>query len=130
MPEQELSIKEREEELFVEPAEALPPKPPLKPFLRYLQETPAKPMSTEAKVILWVVGIAVLLLFVAALWRTHRSARPRPRSGTPKTAAIRPALRVDSKGREPIPPAVETGLDGRRDGPFLLGLIPFPGPPT
>jgi hypothetical protein len=117
MPEQELSIKEREQELFVEPQEASPAKPPVKPFPIYLQETPAHPMSTEVKVILWVVGIAVLLLFVAALWRTQRSARPHPASGTKKTAAIRPA--PDSPYPRPL-----------RDGLVLLGRALGPGPPS
>jgi hypothetical protein len=70
MPEQELSIREREQELFADPQETPTAEPPVKPFPIYLRETPANPMSSEVKVILWIVGIAVLLLFCVALWRT------------------------------------------------------------
>ena len=59
MPEQELSIREREQALFVDPQETGAAEPPVKPFPIYLLETPAKPMSTGVKVILWIVGIAV-----------------------------------------------------------------------
>jgi len=88
MPEQELSIREREQELFVEPQEAPAPRPPAKPFPIYLRETPANPMATEVKVILWIVGIAVLLLFGAALWRTHRPSRPRKTPTVTKEAVM------------------------------------------
>ena len=39
-------------------------KPPVKPFPIYLREAPANPLSSVVKVLLWIVGIAVLLLFV------------------------------------------------------------------
>ena len=45
MPEQELSIKEREQELYDEPQEISSDGPPVKPFPIYLKETPAVPMS-------------------------------------------------------------------------------------
>jgi hypothetical protein len=88
MPEQELSIKEREQELFVELQEAPPSRPPVKPFPVYLRETPGTPMSSEVKAILWIVGIVVLLVFVTALLRIQRSSRPRPGSRPPKTVAV------------------------------------------
>src|SRR5271157_1663231 len=80
MPEQELSIREREQELFVEPQDTPAAEPPVKPFPIYLRETPAHPMSTEVKVILWIVGIA--------LWRTQRPSRLRRASSATKAAVM------------------------------------------
>src|SRR5208282_3698818 len=88
MPEQELSIRERKQELFVEPQDTPAAEPPVKPFPIYLRETPANPIATEVKVVLWIVGIAVLLLFGVALWRTHRPSRLRRTSSTTKAAVI------------------------------------------
>jgi hypothetical protein len=87
MSEQELSIRDREQELFVELPVAPSATPPVKPFPIYLRETPASPTSSEVKVILWIVGIAVLLLFGVALWRTQRSSLHRPRRGPVSKAA-------------------------------------------
>jgi hypothetical protein len=87
LPEQERSIKDREQELFVEEREEPPPRPPVKPFAIYLRETPADPIVPEVKVILWVVGVVVLVVFVAALWRMQRGSRTRPRA-SPKPAAV------------------------------------------
>ncbi len=99
MPEQELSIREREQELFVESQGTSPAGLPVKPFPIYLRETPANPMSTGVKVILWSVGIAVLLLFGFALWRTQRATRlPRTSSAT-KTAALVAAPLLPNGGR-------------------------------
>ena len=88
MPEQELSIKDREQELFVESQEPLATGPPVKPFPIYLRETPANPLATEVKVILWIAGIAVLLLFGVALWRTQRPSRLRRTPRTTKAAVL------------------------------------------
>lgn len=89
MPEQERSIKDREQELFFEPSEAASDRP-LKPFPVYLQETPPVPISAAVKALLWVVGILVALLFLAALWRAQRPhTRPAPRSkSSTETSAI------------------------------------------
>jgi hypothetical protein len=87
MPEQELSIKERENELFVEPREGPAPTASAKPFAVYLQETPANPLATEVKAILWVVGLVVLLLFAVAIWRSQRSPRSRPKPKSSRAAA-------------------------------------------
>ncbi|MGA2704374.1 MAG: hypothetical protein ABSH35_25160 [Isosphaeraceae bacterium] len=88
MPEQELSIRQRDQELFVEPQETPAAEPPVKPFPIYLRETPANPMATEVKVILWIVGIAVLLLFGVALWRAQRPSRLRRTSSATKAAVM------------------------------------------
>jgi hypothetical protein len=99
LPEQERSIKDRELELFVERQEAPPEKPPLKPFVVYLRETPADPLATEVKVLLWIVAIVVLLLFVVALWRTQRASRSRPRETPPNHAAVSlaPVLTIQAR---------------------------------
>ena len=99
MPEQELSIREREQELFVDPQETPTGESPVKPFSIYLWETPAKPMSPAVKVILWIVGIAVLLLLGAALWRTQRPSRPRRAPGATKAALMNVAPLLPSHGR-------------------------------
>ena len=88
MPEQEHSIKARSHELFVEE----PPVAPAvatKPFEVYLRETPAHPLSPGIKVILWVLGLIVAALFLAALWRAvNRNAGRRPGHATPARAAM------------------------------------------
>ena len=99
MPEQELSIREREQELFVEPQETPTAEPPVKPFPIYLRETPANPMSSEVKVILWIVGIAVVLLFCVALWRTQRPSRLRRTSAATKAAVMNVAPLLPTHGR-------------------------------
>jgi hypothetical protein len=99
MPEQELSIREREQALFVDPQETGAAEPPVKPFPIYLRETPANPMSTGVKVILWIVGIAVLLLLGAALWRTQRPSRLRRTSGATKAAVMDVAPLLPAHGR-------------------------------
>ena len=101
MPEQELSIWEREQELFVEPQETPTAEPPVKPFPIYLRETPANPMSSEVKVILWIVGIAVVLLFCVALWRTQRPSRLRRTSAATKAAVLNAAQLAQGFGAEP-----------------------------
>jgi hypothetical protein len=99
MSEQEISIKAREHELFVQPF-ADPNAKPVKPFEVYLRETPAEPLSTATKAILATVGILVGLLFLAALWRaaTHHApaARNRKAQSAVKATLLRPSpsLRV------------------------------------
>jgi hypothetical protein len=102
MPEQELSIKEREKELFVEPQEPPPPKPQVKPFATYLQETPAEPLSPPVKAILWTVGVIVLILLALAIWRSQRSSRPRPkpRAAEPAATALAPPLHAPGPDRD------------------------------
>jgi hypothetical protein len=91
LPEQEISIKARAHELFVgsEPAGVAPP---VKPFPVYLRETPAVPISGTIKAVLWMVGIIVALLFIAAVWRlmVRQGGRQRP------PAAARSAARTEA----------------------------------
>ncbi len=85
--EQEHSIKARGKELYVgrlKPVES----PPSKPFLTYLRETPAQPLSTFTKVVLWIAGIVVAVLLLAALWRvSHRYGLGRRAPKSPEPAA-------------------------------------------
>jgi hypothetical protein len=87
MPEQELSIKEREQELFLEPQEAQAARQNVKPFAVYLRETPADPISSYVRAILWAAGVIVLILLALALWRAQRSSRRRPRPRASEAAA-------------------------------------------
>ena len=87
MPEQELSIKEREEQLFVEAQEAAPEKPPTKPFSVYLRETPAAPLAAGVRAVFWVVAIIVVVLFAVALLRIQRPSVPRSGARLAQTAA-------------------------------------------
>jgi hypothetical protein len=66
IPEQEHSIKSRAHEVFVK-QEAEKPDRPTKPFTVYLRETPAFPMSSTVKAMLWFAGIIVGILFLAAV---------------------------------------------------------------
>jgi hypothetical protein len=87
VPEQELSIKARAYELYLKPSNPTSTKL-VKPFPVYLRETPAVPFSTLTKVALWIVGIIVALLFLAALWRVLLGHGPRR-----QTRASRPTVR-------------------------------------
>src|SRR5262245_35981892 len=66
LPEQERSIKSRAHEVFVQ-QERKPIDRPTKPFPVYLRETPAFPMSSTVKAMLWFAGIIVGILFLAAV---------------------------------------------------------------
>ena len=104
MSEQDISIKAREHEVFSKPLPDLASQA-VKPFADYLRETPAEPFSPATQAILWMVGIVVAMLFLAALWRvsTHRAPVSRTRMARPtaKTGMLRspsgspdPALRA------------------------------------
>lgn len=97
--EQERSIKAREYELYVKPTDNGQVR---KPFLEYLRETPAEPLSTTTKTILWIVGMLVVVVFFAAIWRAiHRpTARARNRALQPAVKSV--AVAKPSGGfREP-----------------------------
>jgi hypothetical protein len=102
MSEQDISIKEREHELYVP---VLADAVPVKPFPVYLRETPGQPLSSATKFVLSIAGIVVALLFVAAVWRvTH------PRSAKPKRGTSRPAANavflVDPRAPNAVSPVV------------------------
>jgi hypothetical protein len=67
-PEQEISIKARAHEVFAEK-----PRPESRkssrPFPVILRETPAEPLSALTKAMLWIAGVIVAVLFLAAIWR-------------------------------------------------------------
>ncbi len=96
LPEQEFSIKARGSELFVERAKPQSTTP-TKPFAVYLRETPAQPLSTLAKAVLSLVGIIVIVMLLAALWRIAQ------RAGPPRQA-------------EESPPAEKTAFERRASG--------------
>ena len=75
---EEQSIKARKKELFEEQTPDVSLSGPRKPVKVYLQQTPAMPLSPGVKVALWILGVVVLLLFLAALMtRGGRTQRPR-----------------------------------------------------
>jgi thiol-disulfide isomerase/thioredoxin len=84
LPEQEHSIKAREHELYAKPVRS-GNTTKAKPFPVYLREIPAEPLAGTTKVMLWMVGAIVALLFLAAVWRVTQ--RQRPRSGAPATGS-------------------------------------------
>jgi hypothetical protein len=89
-PEQELSIKVRSSELFVEETPVVPTKS-TKPFAVFLRETPARPLSPGLQALLWALGVIVGILFLAALWRV--SHRHHGRTSTGKAPAQTVMLR-------------------------------------
>jgi hypothetical protein len=107
MSEQERSMQAREHELYLKP---LPEEAnrPVKPFPVYLRETPAEPLSPTAKAILWMTGIVVAMLFLAALWKAFqpRGARPRTETDRPaaRTAMLPGSFHSDAEGSRAEPP--------------------------
>lgn len=77
--EQEVSIRQREGELFHDEVEVA--STTAKPFAEYLRETPAAPLTTWVKAVLWATGVVVALLLVAALWRLQSKSAPQARGG-------------------------------------------------
>jgi len=83
---QEQSIKARKHDLYDdEPDLSTGPR---RPFRDCLRETPADPLSTPIKALLWAVGTIVILLLIAALV-TGGNKKPKPRrtSGLVPSAA-------------------------------------------
>lgn len=91
---EEQSIKARKKELFDEQVREVSVSGPRKPPSVYLQQTPALPLSTGVKTTLWIVGVIVVLLFLAALMT--RGARPR----RPRTAAVHRTLAIGYQSSE------------------------------
>lgn len=75
---QEQSIKARKQDLFDADEPINGPTGPHKSFQDCLKETPAEPLSTPLKALLWTVGTIVVLLLVAAL-ATGGGKKPKPR---------------------------------------------------
>jgi hypothetical protein len=98
--EEEHSIRERSNELYVD-ATADGPARSTKPFPVYLRETPAQPLSAGIKAMFWAIGLIVVLLFLAALWRvSHRHVpRARTRQNPPRTAVHSDADLFRAAGR-------------------------------
>jgi hypothetical protein len=91
---QEQSIKARKNELFEEEAPVFLNSS--RPFRDFLRETPAEPLSGAAKAMLWVAGVIVAVLLVAALSKSFHSsskAGPRPVKKVAQVA-IAPPLRL------------------------------------
>jgi hypothetical protein len=88
VPEQEISIKSRAHEVF-DTADPELVHRATKPFPVYLRETPASPISSTVKAMLWFAAIIVALLFLAAVWKL--TARHGPKR-------LAPVQRVDSRG--------------------------------
>ena len=119
MSEQDISIKQREHELYVKPVSATTGKP-VKPFEVYLRETPAEPLSTATKAILAIVSLIVGLLFLGALWRatTHHAPGTRIQKAKPlvKAALLRAPIAWPAPasspgaGRAKAPPAAASGV--------------------
>ncbi|MDG3002525.1 hypothetical protein [Paludisphaera mucosa] len=114
-PEQEISIKRREHELFVD--DSLAEAAPVKPFSEFLRDTPATPLSGGVKAGLWAIALVAALLFGAALWRlVNRQSSTRParkaRSKTSRAAPPKAAWTIPATppvaARETTPPDQET----------------------
>jgi hypothetical protein len=87
---QEQSIKARKHELF-EADEPDGSTGPRRSFQECLRTTPADPLSTLLKALLWTVGTIVILLLIAALVTSGtKKPRPKPMRGfVPSSAATR-----------------------------------------
>jgi hypothetical protein len=97
LPEQEHSIKAREHEMYVRPLSEADAQV-RKPFPVYLHETPAEPLSTATKTILWIAGVLVVIVFLAAIWRVSYR-----RTLKPKKPTAPPANRSVALEDQPIP---------------------------
>ena len=86
---QEQSIKARKNQLFDadEPVESSGPRKSLQDCLR---ETPATPLSTMVKAILWAIGAVVLLLLAVALATGGGRKKPQSKATSAAPVASRP----------------------------------------
>ncbi len=86
---QEQSIKARKHQLFEVDEPLGGSSGPRQSFQEYLRTTPADPLSTTAKAILWIVGAIVILLLIVALATSGpKKPRPKPVSGLVLPATI------------------------------------------
>jgi hypothetical protein len=65
---QEQSIKDRKKQLYDVDA-PLVPEGSSRPFKEFLRDTPAAPLAGGVKAMLWAVGVVVVLLLAAALFK-------------------------------------------------------------
>src|SRR5262249_51210796 len=112
---QDQSIKVRKSQLYEAPKPTVVV-PVIKPFAEYVRDTPAAPLSPNAKTALWVVGSLVLLLFLASLLF-----RPGPRP-TSRRHAERPSDRPAAVVTHPKA-APGAGFRSLIPGP-RTGLVP------
>jgi len=84
---QEQSIKARKHQLFEDDFVESGPR---QSFQECLRTTPADPLSTPLKALLWVVGTVVVLLLVAALLTSGK--KPKPRAASTLTLAVAPRM--------------------------------------
>jgi hypothetical protein len=85
MPEQEHSIKSRAHEVFAK-QEPETVNHPTRSFPEYLRETPAFPMSSTVKAMLWFAGIIVGILFLAAILKLSIRYGPKRQDNAPPPA--------------------------------------------
>ena len=91
---QEQSIKARKHQLFESDDHATQTGGSSRSFADCLRETPADPLSPALKVGLWVVGVLVILLLLAAFARVGtRKPRPKPNP----TALVHPGLMIANR---------------------------------
>jgi hypothetical protein len=89
---QDQSIKARkrllyeEDDLPASPA-VTPPVVERKPFRAYLRETPAQPLSTGMKALVWGSAILVGLLFAASVWKAQQP-RKKTQTRRPSRTAV------------------------------------------
>ena len=88
---QEQSIKARKHQLFEVDTPLDGSTGPRRSFQDCLRETPAEPLSTPLKALLWTLGTIVILLLVLAL-ATGGTRKPKPKS--PNALAPAAASRV------------------------------------
>lgn len=93
---EEQSIKARKKELFQPEAAAAASSGPRKAIKEYLRDTRAMPLAPSTKAALWVAGVLVVLLFLAAL--LSASSRPRRRAPRPRTDRLIPQQTLTATG--------------------------------
>jgi hypothetical protein len=87
---QEQSIKARKHELFEADEPLDGSNGPRRSFQECLRTTPADPLPTLLKGLLWTIGtIVILILIVALATGGHKKPRPKPVSGFVPSSAVR-----------------------------------------